>query len=148
MVDPEPTSGALRAAGLPSSRPLARLLGAFEVCAAVIGLAIGGAATYPAAVLYLGFTAFTLSGVLNRRPIQSCGCFGRDDTPHSWLHVTYNFLAVLVLGWVAATGGSAIPWDNQLLELIGYVGFAGVGVFASYLILTALPQTLAQTRTR
>lgn len=143
VLDPDPTDGALRAARLPSSRLFARLLGGLEIFAAVTALAVGGVSVYLAAFLYLGFTLFTLSGVLNRRPIQSCGCFGREDTPPSWLHVTYNAGAVVATGWVAATGGSAIPWDNPLLELVIYLGFASLGVFASYLLLSVLPRTLS-----
>lgn len=123
------------------------LLGVLEVVAAIAGLAIGATTTYVAALLYLGFTWFTLSGLLNKRPIQSCGCFGRADTPPTWIHVAYNLLAVVALGWVGATGGDTIPWNSPILELSLYLSLAAIGVFASYLLLSLLPRTLKAART-
>lgn len=146
LLDPEPTRGALQAAGMPRSRAFALVLGLLELLAAITGLAIGGASTYLGAALYIGFTWFTLSGLLHRRPIQSCGCFGRDDTPPTWIHVAYNAVAVGALGWVAATGGSAIPWNSPTLELTLYLSLAAAGVFASYLLLSLLPRTLETAR--
>lgn len=147
LVNPEPTVGVLEAARLPSSQALARALGGIEIAAAMIGLSVGGATVGLGAILYLGFTFFTLGAVLNRVPVQSCGCFGRGDTPPSWLHVVYNAIAASALGWVAATGGSSIPWDSPTIQLAGYLAFAGIGVYASYLFLSVLPRTLALTKT-
>ena len=92
-IDPDPTRGALQAAGLPSSAPVARLLGIFEVLAAAAALTMGGWWVAPAALLYLGFTGFTLAAVRHQIPVQSCGCFGREDTPPAVVHVVYNAIA-------------------------------------------------------
>ena len=40
-IDPDPTRGALQAAGLPSSAPVARLLGIFQGLGAAAGLTMG-----------------------------------------------------------------------------------------------------------
>jgi uncharacterized membrane protein YphA (DoxX/SURF4 family) len=142
LTDPDPTSGALEAARLPAGRSLARAIGIIEVLSATLGLAIGGLTVLPAAVLYLGFTLFTLSSVLNRRPIQSCGCFGRDDTPPSSVHVVYNSVATLLLGYVVIADIPVIRWSASSFELLAYLGYAAIGAYASYLLLSVMPQTL------
>ena len=143
VVDPEPTSGALSAARLPSSSNAARALGLVEVVVAVVGLAVGGLTLLVAALLYLGFAIFTLSALRRRIPIQSCGCFGRDDTPPTWTHVVYNVIASGALAWSFFLGRLPIDWALPPIELVLWIGFAAIGVFASYLLLSRLPQTLA-----
>jgi len=143
VVDPDPTSGALEAARLPSSRLLSRLLGTAEIVAAAVGLSVGGTMALPAVLLYVGFTVFTLTAVRRALPIQSCGCFGRVDTPPSWIHVGYNGVATLALAMLVVNQESPIPWAAPPSEFLFYVAFAALGVYLSYLLLTRLPQTLS-----
>ena len=138
-VDPDPTSGALRAAGLPSSRLIARSLGVTELTAALLGLSATAMALIPAAVVYAGFTIFTLAAIRGRIPVQSCGCFGRDDTPPSWIHVVYNSSATVSLVWVAMQGTTPIPWNANVAEILLFTVFAVLGAYASYLMLASLP---------
>jgi hypothetical protein len=147
-VDPEPTAGAMRASRLPSKTWVVRLLGVVETAAAVLGLAVGGLWVIPAALLYLGFLVFTWLAVRNVVPVQSCGCFGREDTPPSWFHVGFNLVALLGLLGVVATDGSPVAWDAPVIQILVYLGFAALGTFLSYLLLTRLPQTLALSPTR
>ncbi len=142
VFDPDPTEGALRAARLPSARWVVRVLGVAEISAALLGLVGPARATAPAALLYLGFALFTLGAVRNRIPLQSCGCFGREDTPPSWLHVGYNGVAALSLGWIVLYSASPVPWGLPPLQIAAYLAFSGLGVFASYLLLTRLPQLM------
>lgn len=146
VVDPQPTSGALAAAHLPSQVWWVRMLGLLELAAAVLGLAIGSVAAFPGALLYLGFAAFTWAALRKDLPIQSCGCFGREDTPPTWIHFGFNTVSAISLAAVTLRSASTIPWNGHTGEVIGYLAFAGLGVFAGYLILTALPQTLAVSR--
>jgi hypothetical protein len=141
LVDPDPTRGALDAAGLPASRLIVRGLGIVEIGAAGAGLALGGRWVIPAVVLYLGFTVFTTLAVRSRIPVQSCGCFGREDTPPSIIHVVFNAVATIALG-VAATADLVLPWSEPLLDLLTYVGYVLMGAYLSYLLLTRLPQNL------
>ncbi len=143
LIDPDPTSGALKSARLPFGRSLARALGAAEVLVAMAGLAVGGSTVVPAAILYLGFALFTLSAVLGRRPMQSCGCFGRDDTPPSWFHVGYNVVAIMALTWVGVAGSAVIVWNAPALELLAYLAFVSMGTYGAYLLLSMMPRTLA-----
>ena len=145
VVDPAPTDGALRAAGLPSSSLLIRLLGTAEIGFALAGILFGGLAVLGAAVLYAGFTGFTLAAVRGRIPLQSCGCFGKEDTPPSWLHVGFNTIAAISLVWVAMNDLSPIPSGLPITETVIYTLYAAVGVYASLIMLTRLPLALRAT---
>ena len=115
---------------------------ASEVLAAAVALTMGGWWVAPAALLYLGFTWFTLAAVRHRIPVQSCGCFGREDTPPSVVHVVYNATAVLAMVILMVTGGDAVPWSGPVTTLVIFLGFGLVGGFLSYLLLAQLPRTL------
>lgn len=146
LIDPEPTTGAMDAARLPSSNILSRLLGVIEMVVAVAALAVGGwPALLAATGLYLAFAVFTFSALLNRIPVQSCGCFGRDDTPPTSIHVAYNVVSAITIGMLVA-GPAPIDWTMGTIELALYLVVASIGVYASYLLLTRLPQLLELTR--
>ena len=143
--DPDPTRGAMSAAGLPSSRIVARGLGVAEIVAAITGLAVGGPWLAIGAVLYLGFSLFTFAAVQKKLPIQSCGCFGREDTPPTTLHVVFNICSTIALTYLAITGATAVPWSEPPLELALYLSFSLVGAYLAYLVLSQLPRTLKMT---
>jgi hypothetical protein len=142
VIDPGPTSGALKAARLPGSDSVSRALGVAELVAAALGLTLGGMALIPATLLYAAFALFTLAALRQRLPIQSCGCFGRDDTPPTKIHITYNAVAASALTWTAFSGDVPIIWNAPLMELALLLLFAVLGAFASYLLLARLPLTV------
>jgi Methylamine utilisation protein MauE len=142
-VDPDPTRGALRDAHLPSSAIAVRSLGVIEILAGLTGLTLGGAWLGAGLVLYVGFFGFTLAAKRERFALQSCGCFGRDDTPPTWLHVTYNGLAALSLGYLAAVNRSPVPGTDDLSTTVLVLGFGLIGAYLSYLLLSQLPITLS-----
>lgn len=147
LIDPDPTTGAMTAARLPSSNFLTRLLGSIEVTVAVAALVFGG--RVPVAVgacMYVGFAVFTLAALGKRIPIQSCGCFGREDTPPTAIHVAFNAISALGLAALVVGGLDPIPWTLPMTELILYLGFAAIGVYASYLLMTRLPRLLVLAR--
>lgn len=147
LIDPEPTTGAMAAARLPSSNILSRLLGAVELVAAVTALAVGGwPALLAATGLYLAFAVFTFAALVNRIPLQSCGCFGRDDTPPTSIHAAYNVVSAVTIGILVFGPAPPIDWTMGTLELALYLVFASIGVYASYLLMTRLPQLLELTR--
>ncbi|HVR77971.1 MAG TPA: MauE/DoxX family redox-associated membrane protein [Acidimicrobiia bacterium] len=146
LIDPDPTTGAMSTVGLPASNTLSRLLGIVEIVVAVIALAAGGLAVIAAAGLYAAFAVFTVAALRLELPIQSCGCFGRDDTPPTILHVAYNSGAAAALFTLPVLGLAPIEWGLAPLELALFVGFAAVGVYASYLLLATLPQLLGLAR--
>ena len=92
---------------------------------------------------YLGFAAY-VSYVRSRRGLLStCGCFGRTDTPATWLHVVVNLVLAAAAAGVAlqTTGASTLhsvltaqPWAGLPLLLA-----SGVGLWLTYQGLTLLP---------
>ncbi len=151
LVDPDPTSGALRAAGLPASRWAVAALGLWEIAAGSLALgvggAIGGSALFVTYAAFAGFIAFALRSGL---PIQSCGCFGRTDTPPSMSHVAVNLLAAGSGVWLVISGEGDLltTLTDQPLGGVPYVGFIAVGVYALYLLLAELPKTLSLVEAR
>jgi hypothetical protein len=148
LVDPEPTTGALRAARLPASNRLTRLLATVEIVVAIAALSVGGPSVLGAAVLYTGFGLFTFGALTRRFPLQSCGCFGRADTPPSSLHIAFNVVAAIGLFSLSIVGRSPIDWTLPAVELSLFAGFSVIGVGASYLLLTQLPQLMSLVDTR
>jgi hypothetical protein len=145
IVEPDPTRGAMAAARLPSSRTISRGLGLFEILSGVVGLALGGRWLAPAIVVYLGFLVFTIIAVRQRLPIQSCGCFGREDTPPTTAHVVFNAMAAVSLTATALMSGSPVPWSSQPIELAIYLLFALLGAYLAYLLMAQLPSALHPT---
>ena len=142
-IDPTMTVGALRKFGFPVSSGAVRSLGLIEAllaaAAAVTGapaLAIGVGGSY------LLFSAFVVIARARRLPIGSCGCFGRVDTPPSWLHVAVNLGAAASALAVAARdgGGLAATLDHQPLAGLPFVALIGVGSYAAFTALTVVPQ--------
>ncbi len=142
LFSPDPTSGALRAAGLPHARFLVRGIGLVEVLIGVSGIVLGSAiAAFSAAAIYAGFAWFVIHALRHRLPISSCGCFGTTDTPPSLNHVTVNIAAVLVL---SIAGFFPIgPWGgiDQLTPglAVAFITFTAITTYTLYGILTVLP---------
>src|SRR5262245_761617 len=78
---PLDTAGALRAMELPSAGWLVRAGGVFEAMIAVAALVTGW---WPLAFLvaasYVAFGLFVIGALRARKPLSSCGCFGKVDT--------------------------------------------------------------------
>lgn len=148
LVDPDPTSGALRAASLPASRWAVVALASWEIVAGSLSLIVGGRLGGTALVITYGaFAGFIVYALNSGLPIQSCGCFGRSDTPPSRSHIAINLLAAGSGLWLVIAGGGDLPTTlaTQPLGGIPYVGFIAIGVYALYLLLAELPKTLALT---
>jgi hypothetical protein len=127
------TSRALRAAGLPSSAGLVRLLGAGETVLAIAALTVAG--PVPAALVaisYASFAAFVGYAKARGLAISSCGCFGKPDTPPTNAHLVVN-LAAALLAAVAAVS----PGRSPLGQLVHSPG-AGVPFAALVLVIAAL----------
>jgi hypothetical protein len=140
--DPEPTRGALRAAGLPSSRGAVWGLGGVEIVIGSMALGlVSPMITGAVAAIYLGFAGFVAYALLRRLPLQSCGCFGRSDTPPGWLHVGVNLSAAGVAGALALGGGGDLIGllREQPAAGIPYLGFVGIGAVLTALLLSELP---------
>ena len=146
---PAPTAAALRAAGLPGNRALARALGIAEVSIGVLGLTLGTAlAAGAVAGAYLGFSGFVVLLLARRGRRASCGCFGRDDTPASVVHLLVNVGAAAVAGAVvvAPVGSLGSVLADQPVGGATFVIYVALGTYLAYLALTALPRSLVGAR--
>jgi len=138
---PASTVEALRAAGLPAPLMAGRVVGGFELAAAIWCLATGSrAACALVAVSYLAFAAFS-ARLLASGGGASCGCFGQTDAPASRTHVGVNLaLGLLALaGALDPPGDLARVLDDQPLGGAPLLMFAALGAWAAYLALTLLP---------
>lgn len=149
VLDPAPTVGALRAMGLPSRPSLVRAVAAVELGLAALAVTVDHWA--PAAAMaasYMAFAAFVEAARGRGAMVSSCGCFGKEDTPPTLVHVLVNAaLAAVCAVWAANGRGVPVemvvdqPWSGvPLLALVAL----GTGLL--YLTLTVLPRTLAAGR--
>lgn len=145
---PESTAEMIAALGLRVPTTGVRAFGAAEMALGLAALALGG----PAVAAATG-AVYALFALVVVRAIAvgaaSCGCFGRADTPPSWIHVAVNG------AFSVASFGAAIA-DNTPVEVMEGQPGAGlpfvllVGVIAGLALtaLTALPEALAARRPR
>ena len=142
-IDPTMTVGALRRFGIPVSSAAVRGLGAIEAVLAVAAGVTGAPSLVLAvAISYVLFSAFVVIARSRRLPIGSCGCFGRLDTPPSWLHVAINLVAAASAVAVAARdgGGLTSTLDSQPLAGVPFLALIAVGTYAAFTALTVVPQ--------
>ncbi len=148
IIDPEPTRGALDAMGVPFRWLPVAVLAVAEVVFGAVALGGTGGLLIPLTTLYAAFAGFVVLALARSLPIQSCGCFGRADTPPSMTHLVVNL--IFALGGVLAIAVGADP-PLSIVESDGFLGlaFAGlafVGVWVAYLLLAVMPVTLAEAR--
>lgn len=145
IVQPASTAGALRAMHLPSRWSLVRTLGAVEL---VLGLAAAVTFSRPllalVAAMYLAFAAFVTAALTAHTPLQSCGCFGRTDTPPSAVHVGLDLAAaaVALLAAITETPDLAHTLSDQPAAGIPFLLLIAVCVHLGVTALTVLPMTL------
>jgi len=141
LIDGAPTAGALKAAGLPHARPWVVLVAVTEIgIGATNLLASNPGAVWAQAALYAAFGVFVASALIRRLPLASCGCFGKADTPPTWMHLVINVLAVA--GAVRQASSSSALWSvlsDQPLAGLPYLGFVGLATYCLYLLLGDLP---------
>ncbi len=139
--DPQPTRGALVAAGLPSPRGVVGGLALLEVSAALAGLAGYVVGALAVGLLYGGFAAFVAIALIRHLPIQSCGCFGKVDTPPTLAHLIVNLTASAAAFSVTATGGGDLAATLAQQPGLGlpYLLFLALGVYLLVLLLTRMP---------
>lgn len=153
-VRPRDTALALTAVGLRlprflPSRVLVRLGGALEVVIGVGALVTGGAGFAAlVAASYLAFAGFVVVALRSGKPISSCGCFGKVDTPPSPVHVVIDLAFAGVAVAAAIVGDVALPdvLGDQPLLGIPFLFLLAIGLYLVFLAFTALPKTMAAVR--
>ena len=147
LIDRAPTRGALAAARLPSGEFVVLGLAALEVAAGAGALLVDlRVVPLVLAATYLAFACFVGYALLRDIPIQSCGCFGRVDTPPTTTHIAMN-LTFAVAGVVASDAPRLI---DRILEApgagFGFLTMTLIGAYLTYLMLAELPATLRATK--
>ena len=144
LADREPTRGALRAAGLPAGPAVVVAIGLGEITIGA-GALLTGAPPFATALslAYAAFAGFVVIALARDLPIASCGCFGKEDTPPSRMHVLVTAVAAITGAAVAIHPLGSIgpllgeqPWNGIPLLLA-----VAVSVYLLYVILTGLART-------
>ena len=95
---------------LPSAQWLVRAVGIAEAVVAVAALATGWwFLALLVAASYLAFALFVIGALRAGKPLSSCGCFGKVDTPPTMVHVVIDLAAVAVATGVAVAPDAALP---------------------------------------
>lgn len=131
---PDDTATALASAGVRAGRTGVRAMAVGEVVLAVLAVARPGPLTGAlVAAAYCGFAGFVVLALRRGWALESCGCFGRPDTPPTVAHAVLNVAAAASAAWWAVTvpaGGRAVnighlfvhtPWNGGALALITLV---------------------------
>ncbi len=116
----------------------------------VAAAALGWGGTFAAAavgLLYLSFAGFVAWALARKLPLQSCGCFGRADTPPTLVHVIVNLLASAAAFFMASTGGTFLldVLGNQPAAGVPYLVFLAIGTALLTMALTSLPALFNRT---
>lgn len=144
LIDPIPLANALRSAGLTSGHAVARAIAAVEVVVGLAALAWPSRWTGVAvAVLYAGFTAFVLRALATGGMVESCGCFGKADTPPTRSHAAVTGLLALVgLATAVAPPGGSGPWAGSGAgELVAGATLTTLVAFLAWQVMAVLPTT-------
>jgi hypothetical protein len=149
---PEDTARALveltpRRVGSHVSPRVARaLLRAGATAEALLGIwALASPRPLAAALVATSYVLFSLVVVhvrVHGGALSTCGCFGRPDTPATWLHAVLN----AIFGAAAVTVALRTPTDATLGTLLSHQPWAGVpllfvsgvGGYLTYLALSPL----------
>jgi hypothetical protein len=143
IADPLPLVRALRSVALPAGRGLVRTFAVGEVA---IGLA---AMVQPSrttallvAALYVGFTAFVGLALARGGVLESCGCFGKADTPPTRAHLVLTGLLAVAAGALAVAPPPDPVWTGTTLTSaasIVLVGFAALLAVLAHAVMAVLP---------
>lgn len=149
VVDPSMTAGALRRAGFKVPDVLVRAGALVELVLGTTALVVRSwALAAGVAVSYAAFAAFVLWALRTDRPVGTCGCFGKADTPPSGVHVGVNLSLAGFAAAVAVSGGVDLPAvvADQPLAGVPFVSWVGLGAWLAFIALTSLPRNLAAAR--
>ncbi len=148
-IHPADTARALRGVGVPAPSLLVRVGGALETVIGVAAIVRGDRATAVlVAVSYLAFAGFVAVALLRRLPIATCGCFGREESPPTWLHIGIDVAAAAAAVAVAIDPGVGIAdvVAEQPLAGVPFLLLVLTGAAAAGLALTLMPRLLVVVR--
>ena len=142
---PGDTATALRQSGLPATPVLVRAGGLIEVGVGAAALVTGDrVAAILVALSYAVFAGFVAVALRRGTPLASCGCFGKEDSPPTRLHVVLTAAAAAAAVAVAVQPGVGLG-DVVRAQPLGGVPFLALvvcGVSFAYVALTSVPRLL------
>ncbi len=144
MKDPAPTVGAMRALRLPASLMSVRLMGFAEVAIGLVAALTGSSIAMGfVGIAYVAFALIVLAAMNAKTQIQSCGCFGKTDTPPSWIHFGTNCVFAVVALVSAVIGSESLPelLSKQAMYAVPFLITFAVALYIVVLGLTVLPST-------
>ena len=142
---PADTATALRQSGLPATPGLVRAGGLVEAGLGVAALVRGDRVTAVlVAVSYAAFAGFVALALRRGTPLASCGCFGKEDSPPTRLHVALTAAAAAAAVAVAVRPGVGLAAVVRAQPLGGvpFLLLLCCGVAFAYLALTSVPRLL------
>ena len=142
---PADTATALRQSGLPATPLLVRVGGLVEAGIGIAALITGDRVTAVlVAASYAAFVVFVAVALRRQTPLASCGCFGKEDSPPTRLHVVLTGAAAAAAVAVAVQPGTGLGAVIRAQPLAGvpYLVLLVCGVAFAYLALTSLPKVL------
>ena len=139
---PADTATALRQSGLPATPGLVRAGGLVEAGLGVAALVRGDRVTAVlVAVSYAAFAGFVALALRRGTPLASCGCFGKEDSPPTRLHVALTAAAAVAVAVRPGVGLAAVV-RAQPLGGVPFLLLLCCGVAFAYLALTSVPRLL------
>ena len=142
----------LRRLPLGSLRVATRVGAAAEAALGLAALAAPGPVTGGlVAASYFVFAAVTAIVRVRGGALSSCGCFGRADTPASWLHVVLDLLFGIAAIAVATSTSTATASASSVLAHQPWAGVplvfaSAVGAWVTYLAMGPLAALESQVR--
>ena len=145
---PAATVGALRSSNLPSSRPVVQALGAVETAVGAYAIVFGDWIAGVAIVLfYAAFSVFVANALVRGLPVASCGCFGKEDTPPTWIHIAITMLGMAAgVMAIVSPPGDVVEVVTGDANLLIFLAMTGIAFSFAYISLTTLPKTLGAAR--
>lgn len=138
---PSDTARALRELRLPSGRGLVRALGGLEVVTGVVALASGSrVAAGLVAGWYAVFSVVVALALRSGKPLASCGCFGKADTPPTRTHLGLVIAAAATAGAAALSPPAPVlsSLADDLAVAVPFVLLTGCVVWFAYLAMSRL----------
>ena len=143
VADPMPLVRALRSTGMPSGAALVRAIALGEVLVGAAALALPGRGTAALVCLaYLAFTGFVGLALARGGVLESCGCFGKADTPPTRAHLAVTALLALAAGALAFLPPEAPVWTADTLTRPAtsvLIGFAALLAVLAHAVMAVLP---------
>jgi hypothetical protein len=143
IADPLPLVRALRSAGLPAGREPVRAFALAEVAVGLVAVLHPSRPTaLLVAALYAGFTAFVGLALARGGVLESCGCFGKADTPPTRAHLVLTAVLAVAAGALAVAPPTDPVWNGAALTrpaTVVLLGFAALLAVLAHAVMAVLP---------